>query len=98
MKLWANNCPIHKWFEVRFSKKKRCIPNKESGTIGFFSSSVQSGRGGDLARSQKAFVGVVDKPGMTYNIQENFYKEGFFSIKTTLIRAKICLMEKGMGG
>jgi hypothetical protein len=37
----------------------------------------------DLLRCQKAFIGVVAQPGMSYNIQEAFHREGYFGVKIT---------------
>jgi hypothetical protein len=37
----------------------------------------------DMLRCQKAFIGVVAQPGMSYNIQEAFHREGYFGVKIT---------------
>ncbi|XP_058739184.1 uncharacterized protein LOC131611080 [Vicia villosa] len=47
-----------------------------------------------LARFEKSFIGVVENPGMTYNMQEYFNMEGYFSVKVTPIGANKCLLEE----
>lgn len=47
---------------------------------------------------KKAYVGVVEKAGSTYNIQEAFNIEGFFGIKITPLGANLCLMEEESDG
>lgn len=49
---------------------------------------------GDHKRFDVAFVGVVEKPGMTYNVQEVLHVEGFFRIKATPLGANMCLLEE----
>ena len=38
----------------------------------------------DFQRFKKAFIEVVEQPGMTYNVQEAFHTKGFFRVKETL--------------
>lgn len=45
------------------------------------------------SRFSKAYVGVVKTPGMTYNLQDIFDMEGYFSIKVTPLGANLCLLE-----
>ncbi|CAI8613624.1 unnamed protein product [Vicia faba] len=52
----------------------------------------------NLARFEKTFVGIVENPGMTYNIQESFNLEGYFNIKATPLRANLCLFEELVDG
>ncbi|XP_058733452.1 uncharacterized protein LOC131605070 [Vicia villosa] len=52
----------------------------------------------DLERFQKAFVGVVEVPGDTYNLQERFTKEGYFGVKVTPMGANLCLLEENEEG
>lgn len=47
-----------------------------------------------MVRFKKAFVGVLEKAGSTYNIQEAFNIEGFFGNKITPLGANLCLMEE----
>lgn len=44
-------------------------------------------------RFNKAFVGKVEKVGLTYNIQDVFDMEGYFGVKVTPLGAKLCLLE-----
>ncbi|KAI5415879.1 hypothetical protein KIW84_041061 [Lathyrus oleraceus] len=37
----------------------------------------------DLYRFERAFLGRVDVPGSSYNIQNLFHVEGYFSVKVT---------------
>lgn len=48
----------------------------------------------DINRLKKAFVGVVHQSGMSYNIQNSFELEGYFSIKVTPLGANLCLLEE----
>lgn len=48
----------------------------------------------DLVRFHKAFVGVVETPGDTYNMQERFANEGYFRVKVNPIGANLCLLEE----
>ncbi|XP_058750274.1 uncharacterized protein LOC131623292 [Vicia villosa] len=43
---------------------------------------------------EKAFVGVVSNPGNSYNIQDQFFQEGYFQIKITPLGANLCLLEE----
>lgn len=42
----------------------------------------------------KAYVGVVENPGMTYNILEIFNIEFYFSLKVTPLEGNLCLLEE----
>lgn len=46
----------------------------------------------ELFRFKKAFIGVVSNPGMSYNIQQLFNKEGYFYLKATPLGANFCLL------
>lgn len=48
----------------------------------------------DMIRFHKDFMGVVENPGDTYNIQERFNKEGYFGIKVAPMGASLWLMEE----
>ncbi|CAI8618038.1 unnamed protein product [Vicia faba] len=48
----------------------------------------------DLNRLRNAFVGVVLESGMTYNVQNSFEIEGYFSIKVMPLGASLCLLEE----
>lgn len=50
----------------------------------------------NISRFEKAFVGVVETPSITYNIQDMLYKEGFFGIQVTPLGANLCLLEENM--
>lgn len=52
----------------------------------------------DLVRFNKSYVGVVESPGMTCDIQETFYMEGYFTIKVTPLGTNPCLLEDGRKG
>lgn len=41
---------------------------------------------------------MVENPGMTYNIQEAFHMEGYFTIKITQLGENLCLLEEGEEG
>ncbi|PNY11622.1 hypothetical protein L195_g008233 [Trifolium pratense] len=47
---------------------------------------------------QKAFVGVVEHPGMSYNIQEAFHMQGYFGVKITPLGANLVLLEDQVEG
>ncbi|GAU23839.1 hypothetical protein TSUD_380010 [Trifolium subterraneum] len=47
----------------------------------------------DMARLKNAFVGVVENPGMTYNIQNAFHSQGYFSVKVTPLGSNLTLLE-----
>lgn len=53
---------------------------------------------GDLSIFEKAFIGVVEEPGMTYNVQETFNIEGYFRIKVTPVGTNLCLLEEEKEG
>ncbi|PNX66430.1 hypothetical protein L195_g055089 [Trifolium pratense] len=42
---------------------------------------------------QKAFVGEVAKPGMTYNIQNAFHSQGYFGVKVTPLGSNLALLQ-----
>lgn len=48
----------------------------------------------DMKRFELAYVGVMEKHGMTYNVQESLYKEGYSGIKATPLGANLCLLEE----
>ncbi|MCI01860.1 hypothetical protein A2U01_0022889, partial [Trifolium medium] len=48
----------------------------------------------DLQKLRKAFVGEVQHPGSTYNIQNAFHMEGYFGIKVTPLGANLALLEE----
>jgi hypothetical protein len=48
---------------------------------------------GVMDRYQKAFVGEVLQPGMTYNIQNAFHRQGYFGVKVTPLGANLTLLE-----
>lgn len=43
---------------------------------------------------EKTFVGVVEKSGTIYDIQEALHVEGYFQIKSTPMGANLCLLEE----
>jgi hypothetical protein len=47
----------------------------------------------DLVRLQKAYIGVVAQPGMSYNIQEAFHMQGYFGVKITPLGSTLTLLE-----
>lgn len=47
-----------------------------------------------MVRFEKAFVGVVETGGMTYNVQESLNIEGYFTIKATPLGANLSLLEE----
>ncbi|GAU42670.1 hypothetical protein TSUD_106440 [Trifolium subterraneum] len=47
----------------------------------------------DIEKLHKAFVGVVHEPGMTYNIQSAFHRQGYFGVKVTPLGANLALLE-----
>ncbi|MCI36391.1 hypothetical protein A2U01_0057614, partial [Trifolium medium] len=46
-----------------------------------------------LVRLKKAFVGVAEHPGMTYNIQNAFHSQGYFGVKVTPLGSNLTLLE-----
>ncbi|XP_058725583.1 uncharacterized protein LOC131596865 [Vicia villosa] len=52
----------------------------------------------DLRRFKKAFVGLVLKPGSSYNFQETLNQEGFYAIQSTPLGANMCLLEDRLEG
>lgn len=46
-----------------------------------------------VQQCSKAFVGIVSKPGKTYEIQEEFHKHGVFSIKVTPLGSNRVILE-----
>lgn len=47
----------------------------------------------DFQRYASAYIGVVEKPGMSYNIQEEFIQQGYFSVGATPMRSNLVLLE-----
>jgi hypothetical protein len=47
----------------------------------------------DMEKLQKAFVGEVSQPGMSYNIQNAFHRQGYFGVKVTPLGANLVLLE-----
>ncbi|MCH80280.1 hypothetical protein A2U01_0001046 [Trifolium medium] len=47
----------------------------------------------ELLRLEKAFVGIVEHPGMTYNIQNVFHSQGYFGVKVTPLGSHLALLE-----
>ena len=50
--------------------------------------------GADLLRFQKAYVGMVENLGTTYNMQEYFNIEVYFGVKVTPLGKNLCLLEE----
>lgn len=48
----------------------------------------------EMERFQKAYAGVVETTGMTYNLQEYLNMEGYFAVKVTPLRDNLFLLEK----
>jgi hypothetical protein len=46
-----------------------------------------------LDKYRKAFVGEALQPGMTYNIQNAFHRQGYFGVKVTPLGANLTLLE-----
>jgi hypothetical protein len=46
-----------------------------------------------MTNHEKAFVGVVVNPGMTYNIQNAFHSQGYFGVKVTPLGSNLALLE-----
>ncbi|PNX88595.1 hypothetical protein L195_g044701, partial [Trifolium pratense] len=42
---------------------------------------------------RSAFVGVVTHPGLSYNIQDEFHRQGYFGVKITPLGANLVLLE-----
>lgn len=51
-----------------------------------------------LSWFRKAFVGFVENPGISYNMQEIFNVNGYFSILVTPLWGNICLLEDKVYG
>ncbi|MCH82641.1 hypothetical protein A2U01_0003452, partial [Trifolium medium] len=47
----------------------------------------------DLARLKKADIGEVTHPGMSYNIQNAFHRQGYFGVKVTPLGSNLTLLE-----
>ncbi|MCI08394.1 hypothetical protein A2U01_0029471, partial [Trifolium medium] len=47
-----------------------------------------------LLSLQKSYVGEVVHPGMSYNIQDEFHRQGYFGIKITPLGANLVLLEE----
>lgn len=48
----------------------------------------------DMKIFERAFVGVAEKAGSTYNIQHALRVEGYFNIKATPLGANLCFLEE----
>lgn len=46
-----------------------------------------------MNKYRNIFIGFVEIPNMTYNMQEIFNTKGYFAIKATPLEANICLLE-----
>ncbi|MCH85843.1 hypothetical protein A2U01_0006695, partial [Trifolium medium] len=47
----------------------------------------------DMSRLQKSFIGEVEHPGMSYNIQNAFHSQGYFGVKVTPLGSNLTLLE-----
>lgn len=47
----------------------------------------------EISRFQKAYVGVVENPGLTYSMKDILHGEGYFLIKVTPLGANLCMLE-----
>jgi hypothetical protein len=47
----------------------------------------------DLSRLKKAFIGEVIHPGMSYNIQNAFHRQGYFGVTVAPLGANLTLLE-----
>lgn len=47
----------------------------------------------EIQKLSKAYIGVVENPGMSYNIQEEFIQQGYFSIRATPMGSNLVLLE-----
>ncbi|GAU51047.1 hypothetical protein TSUD_371250 [Trifolium subterraneum] len=47
----------------------------------------------DMAKLQKAFIEEAVQPGMTYNIQNAFHRQGYFRVKVTPLGSNLTLLE-----
>lgn len=52
----------------------------------------------ELKQFEKVCVGVVEKPIMTFNMQEAFHSEGYFGITATPLGANLVLLEEQVEG
>ncbi|MCI37176.1 hypothetical protein A2U01_0058400, partial [Trifolium medium] len=46
-----------------------------------------------MSRLNKAFIGEVVHPGMSYNIQNHFHSQGYFGVKVTPLGSNLVLLE-----
>lgn len=46
-----------------------------------------------MNKYRKIFIGFVENPNMTYNMQEIFNTKGYFAIKATPLEVNIYLLE-----
>lgn len=67
--------------------KERNAPKQEMGHLTF---SVEESV---IQKMNKAYVGQVSESGMSYAIQEEFNKQGFFDVKATPLGANLVLLE-----
>ncbi|MCI29813.1 hypothetical protein A2U01_0051022, partial [Trifolium medium] len=47
----------------------------------------------DMLRLKKCFIGEVIHPGMSYNIQSAFHRQGYFGVKVTPLGARLTLLD-----
>ncbi|GAU45707.1 hypothetical protein TSUD_86830 [Trifolium subterraneum] len=47
----------------------------------------------DMERLSRAFIGEVVHPGMSYNIQNAFHRQGYFGVKVTPLGSNLTLLE-----
>ncbi|MCI57806.1 hypothetical protein A2U01_0079057, partial [Trifolium medium] len=48
----------------------------------------------ELIKLSKLYVGEVEHPGSTYNVQDALHAEGYFGIKVTPLGANLALLEE----
>ncbi|CAK8570608.1 unnamed protein product [Lathyrus sativus] len=48
----------------------------------------------NLVIFKKLYVMVLENVGMSYDVQESFHTEGYFTIKVTPLGANLCLLEE----
>lgn len=81
--------------EVSFSDKDGEVPRSQplpgkSSVPPSFDSNLEA----TFKILNKAYVGVVENPGMTYNMQETFNMEDSFKVKVTPLGENLCFLEK----
>lgn len=47
----------------------------------------------EVKRYENAYIGVVEKPGMSYNIKEEFIQQWYFSVRATALGSNLVLLE-----